>query len=141
MMSFTEHLAVAEALSEAGNHASALAQLRGLRAGLTPGDAAHLHLVQASIIARSGQLREALSELRMAEALANASHRVDVALEVEVTRASVHAALGEYGIAIPLMSRAVESLRGHPQLHELHADALAELESYRTLMGDDAGEK
>jgi hypothetical protein len=135
MLSLAERLSVAEALSDGGEHEAALAQLAGLRAGLSPADAAHLHLVQGSIIARSGRMNDALTELRLAEALANAGSRVDVALEVEVTRASVHAALGEYSVAIPLMTRAVKALASHPELSELHRDATAELESYQQLFG------
>ncbi len=133
MLSLQERLSISEALSDRGEHEAALAQLSDLRTGLSPSDAAHLHLVQGSIIARSGRLQDALTELRMAEALANAGSRVDVALEVEVTRASIHAALGEYTRAIPLMTRAIRALASHPELAELHRDAVAELESYQQL--------
>ncbi len=134
MLSFTERLDVAEVLSDKGEHAAALAQLNEMKRGLEPGQSAHLHLVRSSIIARSGRLRDALTELRLAEALANASARVDVALEVQVTRASIHAALGEYDVAIPMLAKAVSALGAHPELSELHGDAVAELEAYQNLM-------
>jgi len=134
MLSFTERLNLAEALSDRGDHAAALAQLKVLRVGRKPAESSHLYLVQASITARSGRLQDALDELRVAEALANAASRTDVALEVQVTRASIHAALGEYNIAVPMLAKAVTALESHPELEELHADAVAELTSYRNLV-------
>ena len=135
MLSFAERINLAEALADRGDYAAALAQLNELKAGRLPGESAHLHLLQASVIGRSGRLNDALSELRLAEAFANASGRTDVALEVDVTRASLHAALGEYDVAIPMLERAVAALASLPELVDLHRDAVAELESYRNLRG------
>ena len=134
MLSIDERLAVAETLSERGDHAAALAKLHKLSAGLHPAESSQLHLVRAAILARADRMQEALEVLRLSEALANAGSRVDVVLEVEVTRASIHAALGDYGVAIPLLTRAIASLEAHPELHALRTDAVAELACYQNLM-------
>ena len=68
MLSFLERLDVAETLSDQGDHAAALAQLNEMKRGLQPAQSSHLHLVRASIIARSGRLQEALTEHQLASA-------------------------------------------------------------------------
>ncbi|NCG20284.1 MAG: hypothetical protein GWP91_14850 [Rhodobacterales bacterium] len=141
MQSFSRALEAAESLAEEGDFDTALAQLDALLSGLAPGPASKLHLMRCTLIARAGRLEDALEAFTRSEALANASKRTDVVLEGQVTRASILAALGDYDRAIPLLAKTIQALSEHEQLSVLHADAVAELKSYRTLVSPNTRQK
>lgn len=133
-MDFHDQLAQLEDLADEGEVERALSGLTTLRAGQPPGNAAQVHLLTAGFQARLGRMDDALRELDMAEAFAGVAKRVDVQLEARVMRASVLAAVGDYGTAIPMLARVVEALAERPELALLRADAQAELASYRSLV-------
>ena len=141
MQSLSRALDAAETLADQGDFDTALAQLDALSSGLAPGPASELHLVRCTLIARTGRLEDALEALTRSEALANASKRTDVMLEGHVTRASILAALGDYDRAIPLLAKTIRALSEQQELSALHADAVAELQSYRTLVSPNTREK
>ncbi len=133
MSSFSDQLETAETLAESDLE-GALQALDAMRSGLSPEQLSQLHLQKASFTARLGKLDAAIEELVVAEAFANTSGRLDVAMEIRVTRASILAALGKYGDAIPMLKAVVKTLESHPELSQLRADATAELRSYESLV-------
>lgn len=92
-------------------------------------------LMLGSLTARDGDLDAALGHLKAASASARGAGLVVLEAEAQVTRASVHAALGEYDTAVPMLRSEVERLGGVSGAEELLRDARAELEAYENLLG------
>lgn len=56
--------------------------------------------------------------------------------KARITLASVHAASGDYRIAVPMLRAHIERLRRCGGTAQLLADACAELDAYETLLGE-----
>jgi tetratricopeptide (TPR) repeat protein len=97
--------------------------------------AAQRSLMLGSFTARDGDLEAALTHLEAAAASARGAGLPVLEAEAQVTRASVHAALGDYDAALPMLRAEVERLQGIAGTEDLLRDARAELEAYETLLG------
>lgn len=123
------HLATIEAMAET-DLPGALRALRALPPPATP----PVLLLEAELLARSGQLEAAFAPLDTLQTLCDAAPDLAVEAEAAVLRASVVAALGRFDEAMPMLASVIGVLEGHPSLTWLRDEARAELRAYSNLV-------
>jgi len=132
-MTFRDQLYAIEDLADA-DLPTALADAAALDAQ-GPEEHAQKALMVGTLTARGGELGAAIEHLKHAATAAEEAGLALLLAEVRVTRASVHAALGEYDTALPMLRAQIQRLEAMPDGHELLRDAQAELAAYETLLG------